>query len=411
MSETKNFIKSLLYDLAIFGMILSLVLRFGVSVSNVSSGSMEGSVMTGDKVILLPWVYGGKTPQTPLAIPFVQQPRVFGFRTYLPWIQLPVARAPGFKPKKGEVVTFYPTINNTDIPSSKTQKKQPINHPADTKIPFLKRIAGTAGDRLKITEEGQILVNGAMQDPNAQYRQYSYIVKLGSPLNTSWLKENTVECTSSSASGGVYQYNLTMSLAQKTNLKKYLSQKGITLDSDSIVLKPSKRKATEGDAGISNEMEEVTVPYHYWDDKEKKWNSLTIDLNKDTHPLYIATLENTDKNFKKEEKGGETRFYLNGKQVYKYTFKENFFFPIGDNFHHSMDGRSFGFVPYKHLNAKAYRVLFNFTSWNEGKGWRFLYKIPAGANTNESGLLLFSVFLLVLFALIGGAWLISRKKE
>ncbi|MEM9569552.1 MAG: S26 family signal peptidase [Bacteroidota bacterium] len=411
MSETKNFIKRLLYDLTIFGMILSLVLRFGVSVSNVSSGSMEGSVLTGDKVILLPWVYGGKTPQTPLAIPFVQQPTVFGFSTYLPWIQLPVARAPGFKPKKGEVVTFYPTINTDDISpqAQKKDKKQPISrHPADTKIPFLKRIVATAGDKLNI-KDGQVLVNGAMQDPNAKYRQYCYIVKLSDALNTHWLEKNTKAWNSSLASEGMHQYNLTMTLAQKANLEKYLSAKSIKLHS--IALKPSERKATEGDAGLSNEMEEVTVPYHRWDAKKKKWKSLTIYLNQDTPPVYIATLENTDPNFQKEEKGGETRFYLNGKQIYEYTFKENFFFPIGDNFHSSMDGRSFGFVPYKHLNAKAYRVLFNYTSWSEGKGWRFLHKIPAGADTNESGLLLFSVFLLVLFALIGGIWLISRKKE
>lgn len=408
MSETKNFIKRLLYDLTIFGMILSLVFKFGVSVSNVTSGSMEGSVETGDKVILLPWVYGGKTPQTPLGIPFLRGTRIFGFRTYLPWIQLPVARAPGYKPRKGEVVTFDPTIDHGDTnpANQKETEAQPISQsPPDTKTPFLKRIGAIAGDKVKIVD-GQVLVNGAMQDPNAKYRQYCYTVKLSDVLNTNWLDKNTRDWQSGS---DMHTYNLTMTLAQKANFEEYLSTKDIQLYS--IALKPSKEQTTKGNAGLSNEMAELTVPYHRWDAKKKKWYSFTIDLNKDTHPVYIATLENIDPDFQKEEKGEEIRFYLKGKQIYEYTFKENFFFPIGDNFHASKDGRSFGFVPYKHLNAKAYRVLFNFQTWRKGKGWRFLYKIPAGANTDESSLLLFSVFLLVLFALIGSAWLIARKKE
>ena len=411
MSETKNFIKRLLYDLTIFGMVLSLVFRFGVGVSNVTSGSMEGSVKTGDTVVLLPWVYGGKTPQTPLGIPFLRGTRIFGFRTYLPWIQLPVGRAPGYKPRKGEVVTFDPTIDRDDTGTADQQQADPqtiSQSPPDTKTPFLKRIGATAGDRVKIVD-GQVLANGAMQDPNAKYRQYHYIVELSSRLGDNWLEENTVAWKLSSASKHMYEYELTMTLAKKAGLETHLSQKDIKLHS--IALKPSEKKTTKGNAGLSNEMAELTVPYHRWDAKKKKWQSFTIDLNKDTHPVYIATLENTDPNFQKEEKGGETRFYLKGKQIYKYTFKENFFFPIGDNFHESDDGRSFGFVPYKHLNAKAYRVLFNYRSWYDGKGARFLYKIPAGANTDESGLLLFSVFLLVLFALIGSAWLIARKKE
>ena len=408
MSETNNFIKRLLYDLAVFGVILSLVMRFGVSVSNVASGSMEGSVETGDKVILLPWVYGGKTPQTPLGIPFIRQPRLFGFRTYLPWIQLPVARAPGYKPRKGEVVAFDPTINHGDTSTVNQEEEQTISQsPPDTKTPFLKRIGATAGDRVKIVD-GQVLANGATQDPDAKYRQYCYTVKLSGVLNTSWLDKNTRDW---GIGGDRHEYNLTMTLAQKANFEEYLGTKDIKLHSIALFEEPSKGQTTKGNAGLSNKMAELTVPYHRWDAKKKKWHSLTIDLNKDTHLVYIATLENTDPNFHKEDKGGETRFYLKGKQIYKYTFEENFFLPIGDNFHASKDGRSFGFVPYKHLNAKAYRVLFNFKTWREGKGWRFLHKIPAGANTDESGLLLFSVFLLVLFALIGSAWLIARKKE
>ena len=411
MFDTKKFIKGLVYDAMLLFALSSLIFRFGASYSGVASGSMEGTVLTGDKVVLMPFIYGGKTPKTVLAVPFIQQPTIFGFRSYLRLLSLPVYRAPGRKPKQGEVVTFRPTICDeygTYSEAEKAQNKKQqklVQHPRDTRTPFLKRIVAKAGDRVRI-DDTQVLVNGAEEDKHAKYRQYRHMVTLSDTLSVPWLEENTNGWNPPEFTEGKHKYELVMTLAQKDSFEKYLEEKSIKLET--IAYKPYEGlKTTEGDAGIRNDMKEIVVPYHYWNANEKKYESLTIELNKDTHPVYIATIQNTDKNFQVEKKDNEVRYYLNGKQIFKYTFKENFFFPIGDNFHDSRDGRSFGFVPYSHLDAKAYRVIFNYQSWRAGKGWRFFHKIPTGID--EPKLLLFFVFFFSLLFLIGGMWFIARR--
>lgn len=65
---------------------------------------------------------------------------------------------------------------------------------------------------------------------------------------------------------------------------------------------------------------------------------------------------------------------LNGKPLEHYTFKQDYYFMMGDNRHNSADSRAWGFLPEEGIIGKATLVLFNY---NEGKfQWsRFLKKI------------------------------------
>ena len=46
-------------------------------------------------------------------------------------------------------------------------------------------------------------------------------------------------------------------------------------------------------------------------------------------------------------------------QTDSYTFKQNYYFMMGDNRHHSQDSRYWGFVPENHIIGKCGLVLFN----------------------------------------------------
>lgn len=50
------------------------------------------------------------------------------------------------------------------------------------------------------------------------------------------------------------------------------------------------------------------------------------------------------------------KLIIDGKAVDKYTWKQNYYFMMGDNRHNSLDSRFWGFVPEDHVVGKAFLV-------------------------------------------------------
>ena len=53
--------------------------------------------------------------------------------------------------------------------------------------------------------------------------------------------------------------------------------------------------------------------------------------------------------------------FVNGKKVDSYTFKQDYFYLIGDNRHNSLDARYWGYVPFDHVLGKPVLIWF---SWD-----------------------------------------------
>ncbi len=72
----------------------------------------------------------------------------------------------------------------------------------------------------------------------------------------------------------------------------------------------------------------------------------TVDLTIENLPLYrriIKSYEHNDLEVK------DKKIYINGNVADKYTFKQDYFFMMGDNRHNSADSRFWGFVPENHI--------------------------------------------------------------
>jgi signal peptidase I len=294
----------------------------------VPTPSMEATILTGDHLLVSKLHYGARTPITPLQIPLTHK-TVGSKRSYLTWIQLPSYRLPSlYEIKKGDIVVFnFPMETET---------------PIDLREFYIKRCVGLPGDTLEI-KNSYLYINNELQ-ANYPFMQFRFYLKTRESLSKDFfLKYNIYDAIRVNDGYILHACEASIKNLQKSSFIKEIIDIVNPKDmSDHRIYPASSQLCWNSDF-----YGPIIVPQ----------KGKTIEINKVTLALYKAVILYHDGNKKARIKDG--KLFINDIVVKEYTFKQDYYFMMGDNRHNSLDSRYWGFVPYDHVVGKAVMVLFS----------------------------------------------------
>jgi signal peptidase I len=419
----------------------------------IPSSSLEKSLLIGDFLFVSKQNYGARTPMTPIAAPMVHDSIPFVHTlSYLAKPQIPYFRFPGFeKIKNNDIVVFnWPrdTLFNMYITADKRYDK-----PIDKKTNYVKRCVGIPGDSLEI-KNGIVWINGKeLILPERAKPQYNYNIYSSKGVSSELLREvgstefmrcyevtiynneqsdalqkyaRAVEKISDDGKFKIYTdaYGIPDSAIRKYSLSVqeiYQLNLTATLTFDAAKKLKDNKTAIDSLSRIIKEPESTIFPCKEHDGllTENKWSGdnygpiyipeagKTVALNLNTLPFYKIIISEYEKN-KLKVVGND--IYINDKKATSYTFKQNYYWMMGDNRHNSLDARYFGYTPEDHIVGKP---IFIWMSWDSSASglnkirWERLFTTVNGEGQPQS---YFKYFLGLLALYFVGEYFWKKRK-
>ncbi|WP_396603271.1 signal peptidase I [Algibacter sp. R77976] len=319
---------------------LIVVRLFLFDIFKIPSASMENTLFSQDIIIVNKLKYGPKLPRSPFDIPVLNMAFYFNkdARERINDHWWPYKRLSG-----------YSNVKNGDIIVYENFRKNYF---------FVKRCVAIPGDTLFI-KSGRVYINNSQLKFNNNIKSnYQFKIKnieefhrdinplevtdyvnietdtlQYSTINTSIKKANEISKLSSIDSFGYAEkiFNKSDKFFYRTNKEKW------TIDNFGPIITPKK--------------------------------GMQIALNDKNFSIYHKALR---KHEKVRIKKVNNAYFINDVKKEVYTFKQNYYFMMGDNRHETFDSRTFGFLPEKNIVGYVQGVLLS--NYQDTFQWGRLFK-------------------------------------
>jgi signal peptidase I len=332
------------YSLGIAGIFLfAIILRlFFIELYNIPSGSMEDTLLSGDKIVVSKIHYGPRLPRSPFEIPWVNilfylNPESRARIDEKWWDVKRLGGSTGVK--RGDVIVFNFPVNEDDF--------------------LIKRCIALPGDKLEI-------INGVLAVSGKPFEEPDNIKQ---PYRVWYNSHNKFFTLLDSLSiGGYYadRRSPEAPLQVELNIKQAAQLAGANCI-DSLVF------------AVANEDDPAHV---FPGSQNQNWTidnfgplliparGMTIELNEENRIFYHKVLTRFEK-LRWDE--NQNVFLKDGQPVQHHTFQQNYYFVMGDNRHNSSDSRYWGFLPDNYIVGKA--VVIMFSNGKDGIRWDRTFRV------------------------------------
>lgn len=313
-------------DALVFALVLMLIIRtLFFDLFRIPTPSMEKSLLVGDYLFVSKINYGTRTPVS-IGIPFTQ--------IYLRGLELPTTRLPGFADveRLDNIVFNYP----------------PEDKPIDRKMHYIKRVVGLPGEQIEVRDK-VVYADGEALPFMDNMQQYWSLIKRDARvrLSSAALNELGVNEFTQTSDPAVVRIVATENAVAEIeswpwveSVEPFITPANIGY---SDLMHPAGRGYTPDNYGP------IGIPAQ----------GQTIELTDESWEVYHDTI--TQYEGVEVTALGDGRFELDGEPVTSYTFRQDYFFVMGDNRDNSEDSRFWGFVPMDHVVGKA---LITYFSWD-----------------------------------------------
>jgi len=274
------------------------------------------------------------------------------------------------------------------VNSNSDQFGEIVGRPVDKREHYVKRCVGIAGDNLEI-KSGDIYINNKLQKM-PEKAQHHYFVKAKSNFITlEFLDKLDIYVTEalitsvglSNNKPCVFLEPFTGGNGRYIPLDNYdvNAFKNTFTTKDTFVyclnMTPESAAKIKNDPNVYQVFKRVDMKNAYDNsifphNKIYPWNNdnfgpllipkkgMTLPIDTHNISLYEKILNTYDDGIHQITKQNGNILY-DGKPITNYTFKQDYFFMMGDNRHNSADSRSWGMVPFDHVVGSPFFVWFS----------------------------------------------------
>jgi len=334
----------------------------------IPTSSLEKTLLVGDYLFVSKFHYGARTPMTTVATPMLHDAIPFtGAKSYASSPELPYFRLPGFqKIKRNDIVVFsWPVDTLTVITDTSSEA---IYKPVDKKSNYVKRCVGLPGDSLEV-RDGYVYINGERNElPDRARLQFNYKV-ISKELLVKPIKDGRGNFTfPTDFASSRYEISDITLIAQESQQGPYIHIVSLSdaslkkLENNSSIISINKNTFEGGEQDLFPRTKENNWSTHNYGPIYIPKEGTTVAITQATIPFYkriIEVYEGSEMGIDNTIGTNGTEVTLNGNPITEYTFKQDYYWMMGDNRHNSQDARMWGYTPYTHVVGKPVFVWFS----------------------------------------------------